>query len=68
MTYLINMDFKRKADFFENLSNDEKLEILFEDRKNMFRYIKALKEVLKASEIENYEEDVLRFYKTFKMD
>ncbi|TOM30193.1 hypothetical protein CGH80_21310 [Vibrio parahaemolyticus] len=62
------MDFKRKADFFENLSNDEKLEILFEDRKNMFRYIKALKEVLKASEIENYEEDVLRFYKTFKMD
>ena len=33
------MDFKRKSDFFENLSNDEKLEILFEDRKNMFRYV-----------------------------
>ncbi|EHZ2536850.1 hypothetical protein V8046_000005 [Vibrio parahaemolyticus] len=60
------MDFKRKADFFESLSNDEKLEILFEDRKNMFRYIKALKEVLKASEIENYEEDVAKFYETFK--
>lgn len=62
------MDFKRKADFFENLSDDEKLEILFEDRKNMFRYIKALKEVLKASEIENYEEDVEKFYETFKIN
>ncbi|EJQ9993199.1 hypothetical protein NZX40_003212 [Vibrio vulnificus] len=62
------MDFKRKAGFFDNLSKDEQLEILFEDRKNMFRYIKALKEVLKASEIENYEEDALKFYETFKVN
>ncbi|MCG9680488.1 hypothetical protein [Vibrio sp. Isolate24] len=60
--------FERKAGFFENLSKEEKLEILFEDRKNMFRYIKALKEVLKCHDIENYEEDALRFYKTFKLD
>lgn len=60
------MDFKRKADFFENLSDDEKLEILFEDRKNMFRYIKALKEVLKANGVKNYKEDVEKFYETFK--
>ena len=60
------MDFKRKSDFFENLSDDEKLEILFEDRKNMFRYIKALKEVLKANGVENYKEDAAKFYETFK--
>ncbi|TKE90718.1 hypothetical protein FCV44_19935 [Vibrio kanaloae] len=60
------MDFKRKADFFENLSDDEKLEILFEDRKNMFRYIKALKEILKANGVKNYKEDVEKFYETFK--
>ena len=60
------MNFKRKAGFFENLSNDEKLEILFEDRKNMFRYIKALEEVLKCHDIENYEKDALKFYTTLK--
>ncbi|TOI65118.1 hypothetical protein CGI55_08505 [Vibrio parahaemolyticus] len=61
------MDFKRKSGFFDNLSKDEQLEILFEDRKNMFRYIKALEETLKVNGIENYKEYVLRFYETFKM-
>ncbi|MFZ3530126.1 hypothetical protein LCA30_13290 [Vibrio harveyi] len=62
------MDFKRKADFFENLSNNEKLEILFEDRKNMFRYIKALKEVLKNHEIENFEKEANEAYEVFRMN
>lgn len=60
------MNFKRKAGFFENLSNDEKLEILFEDRKNMFRYIKSLEETLKANGVENYKKDAAKFYETFK--
>ncbi|HCE2270952.1 TPA: hypothetical protein NGT56_000123 [Vibrio parahaemolyticus] len=62
----MKLDFERETGFFDDLSKDEKLEILFEDRKNMFRYIKALKEVLKCHDIENYEEDVLKFYTTFK--
>ncbi|HAS6227575.1 TPA: hypothetical protein I7179_03775 [Vibrio vulnificus] len=48
------------------MSKEDQLEILFEDRKNMFRYIKALEEVLKANGVENYKEDALKFYATFK--
>lgn len=60
------MDFKRNAGFFENLSKDEQLEILFEDRKNMFRYIKSLEEVLKRHEIEYFEKEVIDTYITIK--
>ncbi len=33
----------------------------------MFRYIKALEEVLKANGVENYKEDGLKFYTTLKV-
>uniref|UniRef100_UPI001CA51374 hypothetical protein n=1 Tax=Vibrio jasicida TaxID=766224 RepID=UPI001CA51374 len=65
---LMKLDFDRKQGFFENLNKDEQLEILFEDRKNMFRYIKALKEVLKNHEIENFEKEANEAYEVFRMN
>ncbi|MFW7526188.1 hypothetical protein ACODM8_18900 [Vibrio ostreicida] len=64
----MKLDFDRKQGFFESLNKDEQLEILFEDRKNMFRYIKALKEVLKNHEIENFEKEADEAYEVFRMN
>ncbi|HDZ3733144.1 TPA: hypothetical protein RSW61_004790 [Vibrio harveyi] len=62
----MKLDFERDTRFFENLSEDEKLEILFEDRKNMKRYIKALKMTLQNRCIEDFEQEVFDTYQILK--
>ncbi len=61
----MKLDFERETGFFDDLSKDEKLEILFEDRKNMKLYIFALKSTLKDRGIE-LEEEVLAIYKRLR--
>ncbi|HHB1548631.1 TPA: hypothetical protein ACN98R_004175 [Vibrio parahaemolyticus] len=61
----MKLDFERETGFFDDLSKDEKLEILFEDRKNMKLYIFALKSTLKDRGIE-FEEEVLAIYKRLR--
>lgn len=63
----MKLDFEREIGFFENLNEDEKIEILFEDRKNMFRYVKALKEVLKNHEIDDFDKEANAYYEVFKI-
>ncbi len=62
----MKLDFDRQQGFFDNLSEDEKLEILFEDRKNMKRYIKALKMTLRNRGIEDFEQEVFDTYQILK--
>ncbi|CAH1231321.1 conserved hypothetical protein [Vibrio harveyi] len=62
----MKLDFEREIGFFENLSNDEQLEILFEDRKNMKRYIKALKMTLRNRGIEDFEQETANLYQILK--
>lgn len=62
----MKLSFEREKLFFKNLSKDEQLEILFEDRKNMSKYIAALKLYIidKGIDKNTLEEDVLAVYKS----
>ncbi|ELA9385184.1 TPA: hypothetical protein ACMDV7_003018 [Vibrio parahaemolyticus] len=62
----MKLSFEREQLFFKNLSKDEQLEVLFEDRKNMSKYIAALKlYILEKENIEKHdlEKEVLELYK-----
>ncbi|MCX8755028.1 hypothetical protein NOK64_04145 [Vibrio parahaemolyticus] len=61
----MKLSFERNEFFFKNLSKDEQLEILFEDRKNMSKYIAALKMYIIENqniEKEKLEEELLIYY------
>ncbi|HII4362695.1 hypothetical protein R7127_24250 [Vibrio sp. 1159] len=61
----MKLSFERNEFFFKNLSKDEQLEILFEDRKNMSKYIAALKMHIMENqgiEKEKLEEELLIYY------
>ncbi|HCM2156274.1 TPA: hypothetical protein N3B91_002309 [Vibrio parahaemolyticus] len=61
----MKLSFERNEFFFKNLSKDEQLEILFEDRKNMSKYIAALKMYIIENqniEKEKLEEELLTYY------
>lgn len=61
----MKLSFERNEFFFKNLSKDEQLEILFEDRKNMSKYIAALKMHIienQGIEKEKLEEELLIYY------
>ncbi|HFQ5181754.1 TPA: hypothetical protein ACGUW2_003749 [Vibrio vulnificus] len=62
----MKLSFEREPLFFKNLSKDEQLEVLFEDRKNMSKYIAALKiYILEKENIDknDLEKEVLELYK-----